>query len=97
VNASILTRLAVVARWVTFDCYGTLIDWICSELARVFGGGRADECVRRYHELEPELESDGTLIYREAMTEAMDGSAPRLAASGLRRGRRQRTRGADCR
>jgi 2-haloacid dehalogenase len=63
-----------VSRWATFDCYGTLIDWnagIRGELARVFGEERADERLRRYHELEPELEADGRLTYREVMTEAM--------------------------
>jgi 2-haloacid dehalogenase len=63
-----------VTRWATFDCYGTLIDWnagLRAELARVFGEQRADEQLRRYHELEPELEADGSLSYREVMTEAM--------------------------
>ena len=63
-----------VTRWATFDCYGTLIDWnagIRGELARVFGEDRADELLARYHELEPELEHDGTRSYREVMTEAM--------------------------
>jgi 2-haloacid dehalogenase len=63
-----------VERWATFDCYGTLIDWnggIRRELARVFGDEGADELLRRYHELEPELEADGALRYREVMTEAM--------------------------
>lgn len=61
-------------RWATFDCYGTLIDWnggIRAELARVFGEERADEQLERYHELEPELEADGTRSYREVLTEAM--------------------------
>jgi 2-haloalkanoic acid dehalogenase type II len=64
----------VADRWVTFDCYGTLIDWnggIRAELARVFGEERADEQLERYHELEPELEADGTRSYREVLTEAM--------------------------
>jgi len=63
-----------VIRWATFDCYGTLIDWnggIRAELARVFGEERADEQLRRYHELEPKLEADGSRSYREVMTEAM--------------------------
>jgi 2-haloacid dehalogenase len=63
-----------VDRWATFDCYGTLIDWnggIRRELVRVFGEERADEQLHRYHELEPELEADGELSYREVMTEAM--------------------------
>jgi 2-haloacid dehalogenase len=61
-------------RWVSFDCYGTLIDWnagIRGELARVFGEGEADKKLQRYHELEPELEHDGQRTYREVMTEAM--------------------------
>ena len=61
-------------RWATFDCYGTLIDWnggIRGELARVFGEDRADARLARYHELEPELQADGTLSYREVLTEAM--------------------------
>jgi 2-haloacid dehalogenase len=63
-----------MARWATFDCYGTLIDWqagIRTELARVFGEDRADEQLARYHELEPELQRSGSLSYREVMTEAM--------------------------
>jgi 2-haloacid dehalogenase len=63
-----------VERWATFDCYGTLIDWnggIRRELARVFGDERADELLARYHELEPQLEADGTRSYREVLTEAM--------------------------
>jgi 2-haloacid dehalogenase len=74
-------------RWATFDCYGTLIDWnagIRAELARVFGEDRADEQLHRYHELEPELEADGTLSYREVMTEAMRRlGAPAGEESGL--------------
>jgi 2-haloacid dehalogenase len=61
-------------RYATFDCYGTLIDWnggIRRELARIFGDAQADAQLRRYHELEPELEHDGKLSYREVMTEAL--------------------------
>ena len=61
-------------RWATFDCYGTLIDWnggIRAQLARLFGAERADALLHRYHELEPELEADGTRTYREVLTEAM--------------------------
>jgi len=81
----------VADRWATFDCYGTLIDWnagIRAELVRVFGEGRADELLERYHEVEPELERERpSLPYREVMTEAMrrlgasDDEAGGLAAS----------------
>jgi 2-haloacid dehalogenase len=71
-------------RWATFDCYGTLIDWnggIRAELARVFGD---DALLPRYHEVEQELEQDGTLTYREVMTEAMRRlGAPEGEAGGL--------------
>jgi 2-haloacid dehalogenase len=64
----------VADRWATFDCYGTLIDWnggIRRELARVFGDERADDLLARYHELEPELEADGSRTYAEVMTDAL--------------------------
>jgi 2-haloalkanoic acid dehalogenase type II len=79
----------VADRWVTFDCYGTLIDWnggIRAELVRVFGEERADERLERYHELEPELEADGTRSYREVLTEAMRAlGAPDGEEEGLAR------------
>ena len=63
-----------MSRWATFDCYGTLIDWnggIRRELARVFGEDHADDKLARYHELEPELQADGTRSYRDVLTDAM--------------------------
>ena len=74
-------------RWASFDCYGTLIDWnggIRAELARVFGEERADAQLERYHELEPELERDGTASYHRVLTEAMRRlGAPAGAEHGL--------------
>lgn len=61
-------------RWATFDCYGTLVDWnagIRAQLARVFGDERAGELLERYHEVEPQLQADGKLSYREVLAEAM--------------------------
>jgi 2-haloacid dehalogenase len=64
-----------VERWATFDCYGTLIDWnggISRELVRLFGVRDADEKLRRYHELEPEIQrEDPSLSYREVMATAL--------------------------
>jgi 2-haloacid dehalogenase len=58
-------------RWATFDCYGTLIDWnggIRRELARLWGEDDADRLLRRYHELEPEVETAAPwLPYHEVM------------------------------
>jgi 2-haloacid dehalogenase len=64
-----------VDRWATFDCYGTLVDWnagIRRVLAEVFGERQADRLLHRYHELEPELEADGRLTYREVLTRALE-------------------------
>jgi 2-haloacid dehalogenase len=69
-----------VERWVTFDCYGTLVDWnggIRVELEELFGVRRADELLVRYHELEPKIQAakPGS-SYREVLTITLE----RLAA-----------------
>ena len=62
-------------RWATFDCYGTLVDWnagIRGQLVRFFGVECGDDLLARYHELEPEIESEQpSLAYRGVMAEAM--------------------------
>lgn len=58
-------------RWATLDCYGTLIDWnqgISGELERLFGAEAAPRLLQRYHEVEPELESETFRSYREVLT-----------------------------
>jgi 2-haloacid dehalogenase len=63
-------------RWATFDCYGTLVDWnagIRAELEKLFGVERADELLRRYHDLEPEIQaSNPGVTYREVLTIALE-------------------------
>jgi 2-haloacid dehalogenase len=65
----------MAARWATFDCYGTLIDWnagIRAELARVFGDDHADQLLERYHDIEPDVQrEDPSRPYREVLTESM--------------------------
>ena len=66
-------------RWATFDCYGTLIDWnlgIRTELERLFGVEEAPRLLERYHEIEPEIESEPFRTYHEVLTLALE----RLAA-----------------
>jgi 2-haloacid dehalogenase len=62
----------VTERWATFDCYGTLVDWLGGmrrELERLFGLEQADGLLTRYHELEPEIQSESPgLSYREVLT-----------------------------
>ncbi len=62
-------------RWATFDCYGTLIDWnlgIRRELERVFGVQEAPRLLERYHEIEPEIESEPFRSYHEVLTLALE-------------------------
>jgi 2-haloacid dehalogenase len=58
-------------RWVTFDCYGTLIDWtsgIGATLERLWPREDAGALLARYHEIEPRIEADEPgLAYREVM------------------------------
>jgi 2-haloacid dehalogenase len=55
-----------VARWVTFDCYGTLVDWNAG-LRAALG---SDELLARYHELEPEVQAeDPSRSYRDVLRE----------------------------
>jgi 2-haloacid dehalogenase len=64
-----------VTRWATFDCYGTLIDWnegIRRELARVWPEEDTDKLLRRYHQVEPDIQrEEPSLTYREVMRRAL--------------------------
>jgi 2-haloacid dehalogenase len=62
---------AVAARWATFDCYGTLVDWnagIKAELARLFGPSDAEQLLMRYHAIEPQVQrAHAGWRYRDVM------------------------------
>jgi 2-haloacid dehalogenase len=61
----------VADRWATFDCYGTLINWnsgIGAVLERLWGVEQAPKLLDRYHELEPEIQSEQYRSYAEVMT-----------------------------
>ena len=72
---------ATSARWATFDCYGTLIDWnagIGGELARLFGDDDTPRLLDRYHELEPEVQAeDPERTYRAVLTLTLERLAAR--------------------
>jgi 2-haloacid dehalogenase len=62
-------------RWATFDCYGTIVDWnagIGGELARLFGEARRDALLDAYHRIEPQVEHEGSLPYREVLARTLD-------------------------
>lgn len=66
--------MPVPARWASFDCYGTLVDWnggIGSELARLWPAEAGAHLLERYHEIEPRVELNGALPYRQVLSESL--------------------------
>ena len=62
------------ARWASFDCYGTLVDWnggIGSELTRLWPAVDGAHLLERYHEIEPRVQLDGALPYRQVLAESL--------------------------
>jgi 2-haloacid dehalogenase len=60
-----------MSRWATFDCYGTLIDWnagIGGVLEQLYGTEQAPALLRRYHELEPQVQAESYRTYAEVLT-----------------------------
>ena len=69
-------------RWLTFDCFGTLIDWRhgIRTTGELLFPGRGEEFLAAYIDLEAEVEADGPFRrYRAILTETT-----RRAAAGLR-------------
>src|ERR1700744_6470289 len=59
------------ARWATFDCYGTLVDWRSGtrpELERLFGAEQGEPLLARYNEIEPRIQREQPEArYRDVM------------------------------
>jgi 2-haloacid dehalogenase len=61
-------------RWATFDVYGTLVDWnggVSAELERLWPSADVQELLERYHEIEPRVELEGSLPYREVLRQTL--------------------------
>ncbi len=73
------------ARWATFDCYGTLVDWnagIRAELARLLGEADADRQLARYHEIEPRIQAEQPQAsYRDVMASTLEELASEAGAA----------------
>jgi 2-haloalkanoic acid dehalogenase type II len=70
-------------RWVTFDCYGTLIDWesgLMSTLHSLWPDVAAERLLEAYHRIEPRVQHDTAMPYRAVMAESLRRLA---AAEGL--------------
>ncbi len=60
--------------WASFDCYGTLIDWdggIRGTLARLWPEADSAFLLERYHEIEPRVQLEGELPYRDVLTASL--------------------------
>jgi 2-haloacid dehalogenase len=65
-------------RWATFDCYGTLVDWLGGmrgTFARLWPDADADSLLDLYHQLEPAVQAGRGLAYREVMAETLATTA----------------------
>jgi 2-haloacid dehalogenase len=64
-----------VTRWATFDCYGTLVDWmggIRRELARLWPDEDPEALLARYHELESQVQREAPdATYRDVMARVL--------------------------
>ena len=61
-------------RWATFDCYGTLVDWmggLRSAFARLWPDADAGALLTLYHQLEPAVQAGRGIPYRQVMAEAL--------------------------
>ena len=73
---------------VSFDCYGTLIDWetgILSALRPIVATHRislsAGDLLRHYSEIEPQIQSEGYLRYRDVLRQVVERLGARLGFS----------------
>jgi 2-haloalkanoic acid dehalogenase type II len=67
-------------RWATFDCYGTLIDWmggIRATLDELWPEHDAELLLAAYHEVEPEVQRGRSIPYRQVLAETLERIARR--------------------
>jgi len=70
----------VTERWATFDCYGTLIDWmggIRQTLEDIWPEHDAELLLSSYHEVEPEVTRGRAIPYRQVLAESLERVAHR--------------------
>lgn len=68
-------------RLITFDCYGTLIDWesgILRSLRPLFSNTSDDQLLKLYSEIEPEIQTASYLPYRTVLRQVVERIGQRL-------------------
>jgi 2-haloacid dehalogenase len=66
-------------RWATFDCYGTLVDWLGGMRAalQAIAPNDAERLLRAYHELEPAVQGEHFRCYRDVLAGTLRRAAAR--------------------
>ena len=65
-------------RWATFDCYGTLVDWITGIhrcMGELWPEADSERFHRRYEEIEPHVQEGRGIPYRQVLAETLAGVA----------------------
>jgi 2-haloacid dehalogenase len=71
-------------RWVTFDCFGTLVDWHTgfTAILRAFAGDRVGELLAAYHWHERTIESERPhRLYKDVLATAVRRAADEIGLS----------------
>ncbi len=71
-------------KWITFDCFGTLVDWHAgfAAILRPVAGDRTAELINAYHEFERPLEQERPhLLYRDVLKEGVARAARKIGLS----------------
>jgi 2-haloalkanoic acid dehalogenase type II len=70
---------------ITFDCYGTLVDWeggiadaFAAQASRLGRSARREDVLAAYHAIEPEVEAADFRPYREVLARSAERVARRL-------------------
>jgi 2-haloacid dehalogenase len=77
-------------RWVTFDCYGTLIDWeggLRDAFAALWAQAGRDRLLRLHHIVEPHVQEHRELTYREVLARSL-GAVSAIDGLSVPEGRR---------
>lgn len=68
-------------RWVTFDCFGTLVDWHSGyrRILDPIAGDRTDALIRAYHEFERAIEAERPhRLYKDVLTAGLEQAAGKI-------------------
>lgn len=68
-------------KWITFDCFGTLVDWHTgfAAILRPVAGARTAELIKAYHQFERPLEIETPhRLYRDVLREGVARAAAKI-------------------